>query len=302
MKTYIEFKKQRQLGDIISDTFNFIRNELKPFFRTVLQIVGPYLIVFLIAISLYGYASYSTFGQFISEFSYTTDVGMNNFTGVNIALFIAGIILLIFSVIAIYTLSHAATLYYIESYADNEGKVDYEVVKDKSKNKFWSFIGLGILVGLMVGFGFVLCIVPGIYVYVPLSLTYAIMVFRNTSVDDAISASFKLVKNEWWITFATLLVIGILVGIAGSAFGVPAAIYQWVKMGIIPGAMDLNEPAEIFVDPIYWMLNLLSYAFQYLLNFVTIIASAFIYFNLNERKNFTGTFETINNIGTQSED
>jgi hypothetical protein len=40
---YIEFKKQRELGEILSDTFAFFRNEFKPFFTTFFEIVGPFL-------------------------------------------------------------------------------------------------------------------------------------------------------------------------------------------------------------------------------------------------------------------
>jgi len=36
---------------------------------------------------------------------------------------------------------------------------------------------------------------------------------------------------------------------------------------------------------------------QFLLNLIGIIAGAFIYFNLNEKKNFTGTYERIANLG-----
>ena len=38
---YIEFKKQRELGDILTDTFAFLRSEFKPFFTTFFKIVGP---------------------------------------------------------------------------------------------------------------------------------------------------------------------------------------------------------------------------------------------------------------------
>ena len=34
-----------------------------------------------------------------------------------------------------------------------------------------------------------------------------------------------------------------------------------------------------------------------LLNIISIIAGVFIYFNLNEKKNFTGTYERIQSLG-----
>ena len=47
---YIEFKKQRELGEILSDSFVFIRNEFKPFLGTILKIVGPYILVIFLSI------------------------------------------------------------------------------------------------------------------------------------------------------------------------------------------------------------------------------------------------------------
>ena len=44
-------------------------------------------------------------------------------------------------------------------------------------------------------------------------------------------------------------------------------------------------------------LNTLSSAAQYILYTITAVASAFIYFNLHERKYNTGALEEINTIG-----
>ena len=69
-----------------------------------------------------------------------------------------------------------------------------------------------------------------------------------------------------------------------------------VKMGLFSGEID---PANMnsFMDPIYIILNLINYLANFLLNLISIIGSAFIYFNLNEKKNLTGTFERIGSIG-----
>jgi len=51
-------------------------------------------------------------------------------------------------------------------------------------------------------------------------------------------------------------------------------------------------------DWVYITLSVLSSAVQYILAGIFAIAIAFIYFNLNEKKNQTGTFETIESIGS----
>tara|TARA_R110002050_G_scaffold109796_4_gene221157 strand:- start:2941 stop:3825 length:885 start_codon:yes stop_codon:yes gene_type:complete len=285
---YIELKKKRELGDILSDTFAFLRSQFKPFFSTFLKIVGPYLLIMLISYGFY----FSTFGELFT-------MGMNNGTlgDMNPLFFGLTAIVLFCAVLATYVLSQATTLYYIQSYAANNGVINFEEIRRNVYAKFWSFIGLGILVALSVTVGFMFCCIPGIFLYVPLSLSFAIMVFSKKSPTDAFGYSFDLVKEHWWITFATIFVLAIIVTVAGYAFSMPAIIYQYAKMGILSGAMDAENFGTNFVDPIYIILNLISTLAQFFLNIISVVAVALIYFNLNEIKNNEGTFERIKKLG-----
>lgn len=285
MKPYIEFKKQRDLGEILSDTFAFIRNEFKPFCTTFFKIVGPYLLMMLIFYGAYVY----TVGDFVS---FNFDIG-NGVSHVVIAGFSALAFLSSFA--ATYALSAASTLFYIRSYTDNMGIIDFDAIKKASYGAFWEFVGLFILVGLCVGVGFMFCIIPGVYLYVPLSLSFSILVFNKKGVSEAFSDSFTLVKDHWWMTFATLFVVGIIVAVAGFVFSLPNTIYTYAKMGIFSGEMD----AENFgtADPLTVLFGIISMLAQFLLNIISVIASVFLYFDLNEKKNFTGTYERIKNLG-----
>ena len=292
-KPYIEFKKERELGDILSDTFAFFRSEFKPFFSTIFKIIGPYLAVMLICYGFYFYA-YSGILNF-------TDMDASPLSGFSPVLLIVVILGLVISVVASYVMAQASILYYIKSYANNRGQANFDEIKNNVYNNFWSFIGLGFLVALSVGIGLLFCFIPGIYLYVPLALSFSIMVFNQKDVTDSYQYSFTLVKDNWWITFATLIVIGIIVSIASYAFSVPTAIYTWIKMGVFSGAVDAESVSSIGFDPVYIILNVLSAAVQFLLNMITVVASVFIYFNLNEKKNFTGTYEIIDNLGKSEE-
>lgn len=58
------------------------------------------------------------------------------------------------------------------------------------------------------------------------------------------------------------------------------------------------DPMAMF-DWIYIALNTIAIVAQYILHTIIVICGVFIYFNLNEKKNFTGTLETIDAIGTK---
>ena len=285
---YIEFKKQRELGEILSDTFAFFRNEFKPFFATFFKIVGPFLVAMVVSLVLYLYFA----GNSLNLMVFDSDMNATNL----VTTVLVGFVYIV-SWVAVYTMSQSTVLHYIKSYANGKGTIDIETIQKEVYDSFWSFIGLGIIVGLSVGLGFIFCIIPGIYLYVPLSLSFCILVYNRMEVSDAYSYSFTLVKVEWWMTFATIFVIGIIVGIATYVFAIPTVIYQWLRMGIFSGEIDAEGMMDIFKDPIYILLNVISTLAQFLLNLISIIAGVFIYFNLNEKKNFTGTYERIDNLG-----
>jgi hypothetical protein len=215
-------------------------------------------------------------------------------------IFIIGLVYIL-SIMAVYTMSQSTVLHFIKSYSNGKGTTDFETIQKEVYGSFWNFIGLGIMVGLSVMVGFICCIIPGIYLYVPLALSFSVLVFNRMGASDAYSYSFTLVKDEWWMTFATFFVIGIIVAIASYAFALPTAIYQWMKMGIFSGEMDAESMLDIFKDPIYILLNIVGTIGQFLLNLISVIAGVFIYFNLNEKKNFTGTYEQIENLGKTSD-
>ena len=285
----IEFKKERDLGAIITDTFQFIRENWKEYFLTVLKIVGPLLFIALAVLVFYMFAMSDMFND-IDEIDANPGAFLSN-----IFSWVFG---LLFVYILLYTLLSMASLYFIKSYIDNNGKPIFDEVKTNIFKNIWKFLGLGVLVTIVTVFGAVFCYIPGIYLGTVLSLTTSIMVFENKSVGDTFSHAFTLIKGQWWNTFGVLIVVWMLLMVLGQAFSIPAIIYQFVKMGTMMQSEDPTAIFEIFKDPIYLILNIFSYVFQFVLYSIPLISTVFIYFDLNEQKNFTGTFEKIENLGS----
>ncbi|SFW29623.1 hypothetical protein [Cellulophaga fucicola] len=288
---YVEFKKKRDLGEILGDTFAFLRGQLKPFFNTFFKIAGPYLVVFLLCNAFYTYSVGNIINfnlESSDEISSALLIGLSAF-------------LFIISMGVAYAMAQSVTLHYIKSYVENNGATNFEQIKSEVYSTFWKFIGLAFLVGICVLIGLMFCIIPGVYLYVPLTLSFSILIFNKKSVGDAFSDGFSLVKDYWWITFATLLVVGIVVTIAGYAFSVPSAIYMYAKMGVFSAEIDPSNMGDTLIDPIGIVINMISILFQYLLSIITVVAGALIYFDLNERKNLTGTLERIKSLGNTTD-
>lgn len=286
MKPIIEFKKQRELGDILSDTFAFLRQEFKSFLKAVFTIAGPYMLLFLLASVFYMY----TIGDL---YSFDIYGGSNSFS---LGLVLLSMVVFLITMVLAYVFANSAALHYIKSYINNNGEVNMAEVKHDVKSSIWRFIGLGITKWLVLIFSAMLCFFPVLYFMVPMAIVYSIMVFEQKDVGDSFSHSFTLIKDEFWMTLATIIVIGMIVIVAGYAFSLPATLYSFMKLGIMSGEVDplaLNN----FMDPIDILLNTVASLFQFLLNLISIVAYVFIYFNLNEKKNFTGTFEKIQSLG-----
>ncbi|TRO66725.1 hypothetical protein [Christiangramia sabulilitoris] len=279
----IQFKKQRELGEILNVTFQFIRQNYKACGKILLRIVGP---VFLLLIAAVTYYTWSTLGDSLFD----TD-GING-SQVVIAL---GLMLLAY---LLYISTMTGTVYHIIlSYINNRGEIISSEVSTGMKEDFGKLLLITLISWLLIFAGMIFFIFPGIYLFVPLSLTTAVLVFRRTGVSESISESFKLVKENWWMTFATLLCIGIIVYLISLVFQLPAILYFVFRAFVV--ATEGTSTSELF-GPGYIIINVFTSVVQYIIYSITPIGVAFVYFNLNEKQNFTGTYETIQNLGNNN--
>lgn len=283
---YIEFKKKRELGDILTDTFAFLRQNVKPIFSVLLRTAGIPFILLLLA------SAYYTF----STANLLDPVSIRNgelFNSINV-LFAA--LIMFFTLAVFYATLFGSIMHIIKGYIDNNGIINKSEIENNFKNDLGKIVGLGLLGFIILLFGCFLCFLPGIYLYVPLNLTFSIMVFKNKGVSDAIGESFDLIKNEWWITFATFLVLGIIIWVIGFVFSIPAFIYSLANTFTAASEGSFTDPSEMY-DWVFILLNTIASAARFILYSVTAITAAFIYFNINERKHNTGTFEQIDSLG-----
>lgn len=287
MNETINFKKQREIGSILTDIFKFIRLNWKLLFGLILKIAGPALLIMLAAYVFYMKSIFGGLDIFQS-------LGSLDFFSLNVVL---SLLVLMVSGIVYYALLNGVVLHYIKSYVANNGVVVKEEVTEGVKNDFWKLMGTGFLVGIMVFVGAMFCFIPGIYFGVVLSTAYAVLIFERKQVVDTISYCFELIKNEWWITFATFLVVFLLYYFIMIIFQIPQYIYFFIKT--ISMSQEISADPKSMFDWVYITLTTIGMVFQYLLYSIIVICSAFVYFNLNERKNFTGTMETIDAIGKQ---
>lgn len=275
----IRFKKERELGDILGTMFKFLRENYKDLFKALLKIAGPALLLLLACFVFY---SIETVGSFGTTFNSGTAI--------------ISVFLLAISYLVYYAALNGTIYHSIKSYIQNDGKIIFSEVASGVKSDFGRLIAISLISAILIGAGMILLIIPGIYLMVPLSMAPAIIVFNRKSTFDSISDCFDLVKDNWWITFASIIVISLIVYIVAIVFQIPTIIYSLVKILTSFNEGSVADPSS-FMDTGYIVVNTLSSMIQYIVYGMTPIGFSLIFFNLNEKKNFTGTYETIRNIG-----
>ena len=292
-QNYQQFKKVREFGDLFSDTFSFISDNWKSFFGGFLKLTWPFIVI-----ALFGNAYYQVqvSGNFLDN-AITDQQAPFSF----LASFLPSFLLLGISSFLLSVASYAYVNLYIRSFIENDGAIELQEIKDQMYNKFLSISGLQLLVAICVFFGLLICFLPGIYLLVPLSFAVSVHLFENKSIADSFSHTFKLIRDNWWITFATILVMSILIAFAGGIFQLPAFLYSILKTSL---SIQENDPRslvqEMSSDYVMMALNAIASFASSVFNLVFILMTVYIYFNLNERHFGTGSFEQIDEIGDNS--
>lgn len=280
---FINFKKERDLGDMISDTYTFLKFEWKPFFTTILRIAFVPILL-SIASSIYFLL---TFSDFITGMSNLNNIEYYQEVSPNFGMFFITVgVVLVFYLIA-YVMINSAALYYIKSYSENQGKIDYDDIKNMTADKFWSFLALYIVSGFIIFAGILFCFLPGIYFAIVLSLSSCILVFYQQGSMDAITSSFNYIRGHWWNTFGILIVTSLIVGVISFVLQFPLLIYQFTQMDPM-AFLDASNPTEImnlYKDPVYFTLTIFSEVIKFLLIPLSLIVTVFIFFDINEQHN-----------------
>ena len=164
---YIQFKKQRELGEIISVTFKFLRENYRALIKSITQVVAPTFILLIAALAYYTYtvagsplaAMVGDSGEFLISF------------------FILAVTLLLF-----YASLYGTILHYIKSYIENNGTVDEAEIKTGAQEDLGKLFMVFIISVVIVFNGLILFIITGIYLLVTLRLWHSFPVYFDRAL------------------------------------------------------------------------------------------------------------------------
>lgn len=284
----IKFYKLRDFGAKMNAVVEFLRENLGRFFLNLLLIAGPLALV----LSLLFSNLFSSMTDMIGLQDPDQAVGLFAILGGNYFLMILISWLATSMIITV-------TYTYIRLY--NEGVAKETPVGDVfrlSLKKYGGVLLLGVLIFIVTMFGMLFFILPGIFLAVTLSLSYAIYVFEDISPTDAFGRSFKLISGKWWSTFGLLFVTSLMAYVVQLVFSLPFMVVYFANIFTMVEQAQNNpeDPSaifEIFSSGYMTFAMAISMVGTYLTYSIPLIGLGYQYSNLVERSEGRGLMNEI---------
>jgi len=269
----IKFREKKEINQIISDTFLFLKQE----YKNILKMTGIYILPFIFMNAL---LQVHVQRKIIGKIDiYDAEAIMENFGPVYLNFFMASLFAIFVQSLLI------GTFYtYLEAYI-KEGKGKFsaaDITPDFFSNSLQALTA-NLVLFLFITAGVLLCILPGIYLGNTFSILVFIYLFEKKNLGQSLHRSFRLVNIQWWNT--------LLINITGLAFIYFAGVIlslPTLMAGSGPDAGALQEAGTGGYNDLYWLWTGVSAAVTSLLWVVPYTFLAFQYFNLDERSKTTG--------------
>lgn len=281
----IEFRKVRDFGGIINDTFAFARQNIVLLFKTLLFIVGPLVLLQGIMAGLYSARSASL----ISSTAKTMQDPFNAIFGIEYMLLLA------FALLS-YTMITIITLEFVVLYAARgPEEITMDIIWRSTKKDFWMMILTIIGNFFVIIFSMLLLIIPGIYFSIVVSLVPIMRIQERTGYFASVRRSMRLMSGSWWFTLGLFIIMALIVGIMGSVMGLPSMAVNFLS--VFHGA-DVTGRFYRALFIITGIVQQLSAFFSA----IVLIASGFLYYSLVEKKEGAGLLKKVEEIGLKKDE
>jgi hypothetical protein len=220
--------RPRTLGEILSEAFRIYRENAEQLIVIVAVVVVPLSFISAVVVRLFGDPTDRSFGVSIAALLIAAAIGV-----------------IIWAILQAAMLRGAAQ-------ATIGDPVDVEASYRWGLARFGSVLLVALLVGIVVGVGFLLLIIPGFIFLVFLSVSEPALIVENRRGTEAMSRSWNLVRGNFWHALAVILVAAIITGVIQgilSAIGGDNWFVAWIFTAI----------AQIITAPFTALVTVLLY-------------------------------------------
>ncbi len=162
----------------------------------------------------------------------------------------------------------------------------WAVVRREFIGTFFSVWGVFVVITL----GFFLLVVPGLYLSVALSLFFIVKLTEGTGFGATLCRCLQLTRGKWWSTFSLLLIMVLILYVVLLGVGFAATL---LSGGLAAMVHASQEQSPLFTV----VLTTLNSALLLLLYPPLLLVLAFQYFNLVERRDGVGLRRLVERLG-----
>ncbi|MEP1151969.1 MAG: hypothetical protein ABJH08_09590 [Balneola sp.] len=287
MKTF-ELRKARDFGQIITDTFTYIRVHFRTLGKALFLFVFPIVIISGILVS----------SSFMSVFDFAEmnpDQPVDPITlGNDVSSFLAKFFIGMLLFMANFILINVITFKHMELADNGVEDIETGMLLQNFARNFFGVLGLVSVIAIATFIGFLFLILPGIYVAIKLSLAPIIFITEGEDFGDSLAKSWEVTQDYWWFTFGMSFVMGIIMNFASYIFIIP----MYILIGVVSFTTVANDGSSI--ETIISALYGLSIVVPALLYCMPITSQALVYFNIKERKTGSSMMDKIESLGEQN--
>jgi hypothetical protein len=121
-------------------------------------------------------------------------------------------------------------------------------------HRLGSVLAVSVLVGLATIAGFILFIIPGIYIGIRLAVSVEALVVEGRRGSQAMGRSWALVGGHWWHAFGALVVAGLLTGLVNAVITTPFNNTGWFVQAIAAAiATVITLPYGVLVGVLLYL-------------------------------------------------
>lgn len=309
---FIEFQKTRDFSNKMNATFEFVKQNFKPLFRSMLYIVGPPA---LIASLLMG-SLMTDYMKMVFGMAALQKGGLTEMFTIDLAIKVVLLVVVatVTSVITLSTVNNYVILYREKQSNQIEVEEVWARVQKTFWMYFWTILGFVLLAMLayllmilpivalaavspfLIFIGVILIIVAIFYLMLSYSLIFVVRGFEPKTFLESFSRSMFLTKGKLWSTFGLIFIFYLIVSVIGSVFFMP-----WYMTKILGSLHSLTKGEAVPDAGTDWFgifSTALNYLVTYMLGMLPQIALIFQYFNLVERKESRGLLEKMQGLGS----
>jgi hypothetical protein len=121
-------------------------------------------------------------------------------------------------------------------------------------HRLGSVLLVSVLVGLATIAGFILLVIPGIYIGVRLAVSVEALVVEGRRGTQAMGRSWELVGGHWWHAFGALVVAGLLTGVVNAVITSPFSNTSWFVQAVAAAvATVITLPYGVLVGVLLYL-------------------------------------------------